>query len=566
MLKRTSSAAVAIDEREHLAEQRHPGVRDDALMREPGELPSAAVERRDLCERETADGIADVWVIRVAGRDRGGVSTLDGRDAAVMRHDRAIVGAEAHVHLECRCADLQRVGEGFERALRDQPEPTAVGLHVELSRKVVGLSFDDGTRRRCPRTSAIAGVVLRRHQRDTARERRDGDPSGGGATTAHAHTMTALAPSFAPLPSTGGMIAGARPPAFTPPAWNLPPAGRPRWLARGPRVGYTEQVGVLIPGTLLGECRIEAVVGTGGMGVVYRARQLDLDRDVAVKVIAPSFVDDPESRKRFPTEARAAAAVEHPNVVPVHHVGVADGQAYLVMRYVPGDDLQTVVRRAEALEPLRRRAVSRRNSGRRWTRSTAPDTSTVTSSRRTCCSTRTNMPTSATSGSRRRHSARQDPTKSDHWVGTLDYAAPEQIRGERVDARTDVYSLGGVLYFTLTGHAPFERPSGQGKLWAQLSADVPLPSARRPELPPACDVVVQRALAKDPAREVPVRRRPGTRGVRRGGRRQREAKRADGSRGAPPRRRRETASTTAVPGPTVSSRRHSARTVRRRTA
>ena len=83
----------------------------------------------------------------------------------------------------------------------------------------------------------------------------------------------------------------------------------------------------------------------------------------------------------------------------------------------------------------------------------------------------------------------------------------------------------------LTGHVPFERPSGQAKLWAQLSADAPLPSARRPELPPACDAVVQRAMAKDPARALPVRRRPRPRGARRGGRRQQEAKRADGRAG-----------------------------------
>ena len=139
--------AVAVDEREHLAEQRHPGVRHDALTREPGELPQATVERRDLCERETADGIADVWVMRVAGHDRRGVPALNGRDAAVMRHDRAIVGAEPDVQLECRRADLQRVREGFERALRDESEPTPVGLHVELSRRIIGPSFDDGTRR-----------------------------------------------------------------------------------------------------------------------------------------------------------------------------------------------------------------------------------------------------------------------------------------------------------------------------------------------------------------------------------------------------------------------------------
>ena len=113
----------------------------------------------------------------------------------------------------------------------------------------------------------------------------------------------------------------------------------------------------LTPGVVLGGCRIVAVVGRGGMGIVYRARQLDLDRDVAVKVIAPELVEDAKSRNRFLTEARAASAVEHPNVIPVHGAGVTDGRAYLVMRYVDGDDLRTLVRRAGALTPAGAAAV-----------------------------------------------------------------------------------------------------------------------------------------------------------------------------------------------------------------
>src|SRR5215207_3264768 len=117
-------------------------------------------------------------------------------------------------------------------------------------------------------------------------------------------------------------------------------------------------MGVLDPGAMLGGCRIETVVGRGGMGVVYRVRQLNLDRDVAVKVIAPELVEDPHSRQRFLTEARAAGAVEHPNVVPVHGAGVAAGRAYLVMRYVAGDDLRAVVRREGPLPPRRAAGVA----------------------------------------------------------------------------------------------------------------------------------------------------------------------------------------------------------------
>jgi hypothetical protein len=238
------------------------------------------------------------------------------------------------------------------------------------------------------------------------------------------------------------------------------------------------------------------------MGVVYRARQLDLDRDVAVKVIAPALVEDPENCRRFLMEARAAGAVEHPNVVPVHHVGVADGQAYLVMRYVPGDNLRTVVRREDALSPSRAagilaqlgEALDAIHRAGYVHRDVKPQNVLLDEDGHAYLSD---------FGLAKEALATTGLTRSDQWVGTLDYAAPEQIRGERVDARTDVYSLGGVLYFMLTGHVPFERPGDHAKLWAHLSADAPRPSARRPELPPAFDEVVQRALAKKPAERYP---------------------------------------------------------------
>jgi hypothetical protein len=238
------------------------------------------------------------------------------------------------------------------------------------------------------------------------------------------------------------------------------------------------------------------------MGVVYRARQLDLDRDVAVKVIAPELLENPESRDRFLMEARAAAAVEHPNVVPVHHVGVADGQAYLVMRYVPGNDLRTVVRREQALSATRAAGIAAQigdaldaiHRAGYVHRDVKPQNVMLDESGHAYLSD---------FGLAKAALATTGLTKSGHWVGTLDYVAPEQIRGEPVDARADVYSLGGVLYFMLTGHVPFERDSDQAKLWAHLAADPPLPSRLRPELPSTFDTVVQRALAKDPAQRQP---------------------------------------------------------------
>ncbi len=261
-------------------------------------------------------------------------------------------------------------------------------------------------------------------------------------------------------------------------------------------------MGALTPGTVLGGCRIDAVVGRGGMGIVYRARQLDLDRDVAVKVIAPELVEDPRSRKRFLTEARAAGAVEHPNVIPVHGAGVAEGRAYLVMRYVAGDDLRTLVRR-DGLPELDRAAAIAAQLGDALDaihgagyvhRDVKPQNVMVGADGHVYLSD---------FGLAKHAMATGGPTTSEQWVGTLDYVAPEQIRGERVDARADVYGLGGVVYFLLTGRVPFERASDHAKLWAHLVDPPPRPSAGRPGLPTGLDAVVARAMAKDPARRYP---------------------------------------------------------------
>src|SRR5262245_4003679 len=105
------------------------------------------------------------------------------------------------------------------------------------------------------------------------------------------------------------------------------------------------------PGTVFAGHRIEALVGRGGMGVVYRARQLDLDRVVALKVIAPELLEDPEMRERFVGEARTAAAIEHPNVIPLHYVGEEDGVAFLAMRFVDGIDVGGLVKTQGPMAP-----------------------------------------------------------------------------------------------------------------------------------------------------------------------------------------------------------------------
>jgi streptogramin lyase/predicted Ser/Thr protein kinase len=253
----------------------------------------------------------------------------------------------------------------------------------------------------------------------------------------------------------------------------------------------------LAPGSTFAGHRIEEVAGRGGMGVVYRATQLALDRTVALKVIAPGLIEDDGMRKRFVRESKVAASIDHPNVIPIYYAGEEDGVAYIAMRYVPGDDLRSLVRRERKLEP------------RRAARLIAQVAAALDAAHAAGLVHRDVKPANVLLGPDE-HVYLTDfgltkhalsiggATKPGHWVGTLDYVAPEQIRGERVDARADIYALGCVLYYALTGHVPYERESDEARLWAHLSEDPPKPSERETRLSPELDEVVARALAKQP--------------------------------------------------------------------
>jgi hypothetical protein len=243
--------------------------------------------------------------------------------------------------------------------------------------------------------------------------------------------------------------------------------------------------------------RIESVVGRGGMGVVYRARQPDLDRTVALKLIAPDTLEDAAARERFVSEARHAAAIEHPNVVPIYAAGESDGVAYFVMRFVEGDDVRTRVKRDGPLAPRVAASIAVSvgaaldaiHSAGLVHRDVKPANILLADGDHVYLTDFGLARAARRAGS---------TTGSGRWAGSLHYAAPEQIRGGRVDARADVYALGGVLVFMLTGRVPFDRDSDEATLWAQVTDPPPRPSQLRRGLPKRLDDVVVTAMAKRP--------------------------------------------------------------------
>ncbi len=256
-------------------------------------------------------------------------------------------------------------------------------------------------------------------------------------------------------------------------------------------------------GARVGQYRLERRLGGGGMAVVYLARDERLDRPVALKVLAPVLAEDEAFRKRFIRESRAAAAVEDPHIIPVFEAGEAGGMLYIAMRYVPGGDVRTMVRRDGPLPPGRAAAVIAQvasaldaaHAAGLVHRDVKPANMLV--DRR---SNRSDHVYLADFGlSKKRLVASAGLTGTGQFVGTLDYSAPEQIRGRPADGRTDQYALACAAFELLTGAPPFHHEEATAVMYAHLSEPPPPVTSRRAGLPPAVDQVVARALAKVPA-------------------------------------------------------------------
>src|SRR4051812_7137667 len=251
----------------------------------------------------------------------------------------------------------------------------------------------------------------------------------------------------------------------------------------------------LAPGTDLAGYRVESLLGEGATGAVYLARDV-AGRAVALKVLDRAVAAEPRFRERFLRESRIVADLDHPSIVPVLHAGADDGLLFIAMAWVDGVDLRTLLRRDGPLDPERAVAVVEdvaagldvAHGAGLVHRDVKPANILVADERASLCDF-----------GLAKHTASAESLTGEHMlVGTVAYIAPEQIEGAGVDARSDVYALGCVLYECLAGEPPFDRESELAVLYAHLNEPAPHPSARRPELPAALDGVVAAALAKSP--------------------------------------------------------------------
>jgi serine/threonine protein kinase len=258
---------------------------------------------------------------------------------------------------------------------------------------------------------------------------------------------------------------------------------------------------VLAVGARVGQYRLEERVGAGGMAVVFRAWDELLDRRVALKILAPALGADELFRRRFLREARAAAAVDDPHIIPVFEAGEAGGALFIAMRDVPGGDARSLVRREGRLS---------------WERVTAIVSSVASAldaAHGSGLVHRDVKPANILVEVRPGGPDRvylsdfglckgalfsNGPTRPGQFLGTLSYASPEQLGGKLVDGRADQYSLACTAFEWLSGTPPFPHDQPGAVMWAHMSEPPPPLTSRQPELPAAVDGVLARALAKKP--------------------------------------------------------------------
>ncbi|HST68868.1 MAG TPA: serine/threonine-protein kinase [Solirubrobacterales bacterium] len=251
--------------------------------------------------------------------------------------------------------------------------------------------------------------------------------------------------------------------------------------------------------------RIEQRLGRGGMGILYLALEPGLERRVALKLIAPEAATDEVFARRFAEESRIAASIEHPNVVPIYAAGEERGVPWIAMRYVAGSDLGRRIAREGRLDPAEAVALIAQvgngldaiHAAGLIHRDVKPPNVLLGGDPGSEHAYITDF------GVARNIATESGLTQTGRFVGTLDYVAPEQISGEPIDARVDVYALGCLLFKLLTGEVPFPREGEAARLYAHLNDPPPAPSLYATAVPAALDDVVARAMSKSPGDRYP---------------------------------------------------------------
>jgi Tol biopolymer transport system component len=272
--------------------------------------------------------------------------------------------------------------------------------------------------------------------------------------------------------------------------------------------GTSEQTMMLPAGTRLGPYQVQSLIGAGGMGEVYRARDTSLKRDVAIKVLPASFSRDPDRLRRFQLEAEAAAALNHPNILSIFAIGQQDGSPYIVTELLEGETLRERLRHgalklrdaidiaiqaAKGLAAAHEKGIAHRDL--------KPENLFLAKDGRV------KILDFGLAKLMQSPSSSDDPTLSlreqtdiGRVLGTVGYMSPEQVRGQSADARSDIFALGCVLYETLTGKRAFRKPSSIETMHAILNEDPQAASDITRTIPPALERVVHRCLEKSPDR------------------------------------------------------------------
>ena len=262
----------------------------------------------------------------------------------------------------------------------------------------------------------------------------------------------------------------------------------------------------LVVGGQLGNYLIDSVIGRGGMSVVFRAKHARLGMPVALKVLAPELSSDDTFRERFLHEAQIAAGIDHPNVIPIHDMGLHENSLYIVMRYVAGGDLKTLLSDAGPLDPERALALlgpialalDTAHAHGLVHRDVKP--ANILLQRSTAGAIEHVYLTDF--GIAKSTSFGGALTAAGASIGTVGYMAPEQLEAREVSAQTDVYALAVTLYECLTGKIPFQRELAEG-IRPPVGLLEPV-SAVRPDVSPALDRAIAKALSRNPADRYPA--------------------------------------------------------------